>query len=100
MKRKPANPTPASRGVASMVPGTTGFDVAADLVSAEIERAGWGISELAKRSGVHRVALHEWLAGRRPLRADYLLAIILATGITLSPQALRDRAQPANPPRR
>jgi DNA-binding phage protein len=83
MSRKPSRTTPASRGVTSMVPGTRGFDAAADLVHREMEAAGMSVSELAERSGVLRESLSYWLNGRRPLRADYLLAILAALNLEI-----------------
>lgn len=79
-------PVRASKGVASMVPGARGFDAAADLVAAEIDRRGFTVSELAERSGVARVGLSNWLNGRRPLRADYLMAILGALGLGIAPR--------------
>lgn len=81
---RPANRKPrASRGIASAAPGVRGFDAAADLVAAELERSGRSLAELAAASGVGREMLSYWINGRRPLRADYLLAVIAELGLTL-----------------
>lgn len=75
---------PASRNVPSMVPGRRGFDAAADLVLDRMERAGWSVSELAERSGVTRETLSYWLNAKRPLRADYLLAVLRVLGLSIA----------------
>lgn len=80
---KKTRPTPSSKGVASMVPGTKGFDVAADAVLAELDRTGLTITELAERSGVSRETISYWVHGRRPLRADYLIAIVRVLKLTI-----------------
>lgn len=81
----PRKPTPASRGVKSMVPGKRGFDAAADLVLDTLDEKGWSVSRLAEESGVKREALAYWTTGARPLRADYLLAAITALGLEIRP---------------
>ena len=42
-----------------------------------------GISQTARESGVHRVSLHHWLAGRRPLPMPALEAIARVVGLRL-----------------
>lgn len=81
-------PIPASKGVPSMVPGRRGFDAAADKVLAAMELRGWGPSDLARESGVKREVLSYWLNGSRPLRADYLLALLAALDLDILPRAL------------
>ncbi|GMV26908.1 MAG: hypothetical protein AMXMBFR58_29390 [Phycisphaerae bacterium] len=88
MARKPTRKVPESKGVASMVPGVHGFDAAADAVLAEMQRRQMQTTELANASGVSRVSLTYWLKGQRPLRADYLLAVLVALNLTLKPADL------------
>lgn len=76
-------PIPASRGVKSMVPGVRGFDAAADQVAAELERREMSVRALAEQSGVTRESLAYWINGKRPLRADYLMAVVRTLSITL-----------------
>lgn len=83
-RRQPARPVPASRGVKSLRPGVRGFDTAADLVHARLAASGLTITELAERSGVERVSLSYWLSGARPLRGDYLLAVLDAVGLKIN----------------
>jgi DNA-binding phage protein len=42
-----------------------------------------GISQTARESGVHRVSLHHWLAGRRELPMRDLEALARAVGLRL-----------------
>lgn len=80
--------TPTNRGVPSMVPGRRGFDAAADKVLAAMELRGWGPSDLARASGVTREVLSYWLTGARPLRSDYLLALLAALDLDILPRSL------------
>lgn len=82
---RPSKPKRISRGVASMAPGVRGFDAAADTVWSALDLHRLTISELAQRSGVPRVGLSNWLNGRRPLRADYLVAVLGALGLAILP---------------
>ncbi len=84
MSKRTTKRIPASRNVPSMVPGRRGFDAAADLVLERMERAGWGVSELAERSGVTRETLSYWLNAKRPLRVDYLLAVLRVLGLEIA----------------
>lgn len=42
-----------------------------------------GISQTARESGVHRVSLHHWLAGRRDLPIRDLQALARVVGLRL-----------------
>jgi transcriptional regulator with XRE-family HTH domain len=66
-----------------MVPGTRGFDAAADLVLDTLEAKGMSVRQLAAESGVKREALAYWVGGKRPLRADYLLATFTTLGLEI-----------------
>ncbi len=74
------------RSVPSMAPGRRGFDVLADKVLAAMELKSVGVGELAERSGVSRVVLSAWLNGRRPMRADYLAAVLGALDLVIRPR--------------
>lgn len=69
--------------VPSMAPGKIGFDAAADLVVLAMADRELTVSGLADLSGVSRVNLSNWINGRRPLRADYLIALLPHLGISL-----------------
>jgi len=57
------------------------ISIMATSVRRAIENRDWTISELARRSGVHRVTLSRFLGGHQTISADKLESIMACMGV-------------------
>lgn len=85
---EPAN----SQGVAYIEP--VGYDPIASCVLQCLQNAGMSIEDLARRSGVNATSISRWLAGRRGIRYESLVAILNILKIVVL-----SRPEPAQAPR-
>ncbi len=66
-----------------------GFDWIADVVAERLERAGWSVSELARRAEVERPKLSAYLNGSRRLGSDEVSRVLDALALEIRPKRAR-----------